>query len=95
MAEEERTSAPRWFTASGGWLVRENRTSTCARHVDWIAETFGDLVDGWKPVNETNYYAQLAYRGGGWPPGERDREKWAFANEAMQLATASLTLGEA
>jgi beta-glucosidase len=79
---------PRWFTASGGWLVRENRTEVWARHVDWIAETFGDLVDGWQPVNETNYYAQLAYRGGGWPPGDRDRDRWAYVNETMQLATA-------
>jgi beta-glucosidase len=79
---------PRWFTASGGWTVRENRTEVWARHVDFVAETFGDLVHGWKPVNETNYYAQLAYRGGGWPPGVRDREQWAFVNEAMQLATA-------
>jgi len=79
---------PRWFTASGGWTVTTNRTAAWARHVDWVAETFGDLVAGWKPVNETNYYAQLAYRGGGWPPGVRDREQWAFVNEAMQLATA-------
>ena len=23
-----------------------------SRHVDWVAETFGDLVAGWKPINE-------------------------------------------
>jgi len=79
---------PRWFQQSGGFLVRENRTDTWARHVDFMADTFGDLVHGWQPVNETNYYAQLAYRGGGWPPGHTDRQEWAVANEAIQLATA-------
>jgi beta-glucosidase len=79
---------PQWFAATGGFLVEENRTDVWARHVEFVAETFGDLVDGWQPVNETNYYAQAAYRGGGWPPGRNDREEWAVANEAIQLATA-------
>ena len=79
---------PRWFQQSGAFLVQENRTDVWARHVDWMAETFGDLVHGWQPVNETNYYAQGAYRGGGWPPGHDDRTEWAIANEAIQLATA-------
>ena len=79
---------PRWFQQSGAFLVRENRTDVWARHVDWMAETFGDLVAGWQPVNETNYYAQLAYRGGGWPPAHNDRAEWAIANEAIHLATA-------
>ncbi len=59
---------PRWFAAAGGFLVEANRTEVWARHVDFVAETFGDLVRGWQPVNETNYYAAVAYRGGGWPP---------------------------
>lgn len=79
---------PRWFTAAGGFLVERNRTETWAAHVDFVAETFGDLVAGWQPVNETNYYAQLAYRGGGWPPGLDDRSSWAAANESIHLATA-------
>jgi beta-glucosidase len=79
---------PRWFAQQGGFLEPSNRTGAWARHVDFVAETFGDLVAGWKPVNETNYYAQLAYRGGGWPPGINDREKASAVNEAMQLATA-------
>lgn len=79
---------PRWFADSGGFLVETNRTDVWARHVDFMADTFGGLVAGWQPVNETNYYAQLAYRGGGWPPGHNDRDEWAFVNETMQLATA-------
>jgi beta-glucosidase len=45
-------------------------------------------VAGWQPVNETNYYAAAKYRGGGWPPGHSDRDEWARATEAVQLATA-------
>jgi beta-glucosidase len=79
---------PRWFTAAGGFLVESNRTGAWARHVDFVAETFGDLVRGWQPVNETNYYATAAYRAGGWPPGHDDRDEWAVATEALHLATA-------
>ena len=79
---------PRWFAASGGFLVEENRTEAWARHVDFVAEAFGDLIGGWQPVNETNYYAMAAYRGGGWPPGHNDVGEWALASEAIQLATA-------
>jgi beta-glucosidase len=79
---------PRWFTASGGFLVEQNRTEVWARHIDYVADTFGDLVRGWQPVNETNYYPSAAYRAGGWPPGHDDRGEWALATEAIQLATA-------
>ena len=78
---------PRWFAATGGFLVEENRTRHWARHVAFMAETFGDLVGGWQPVNETNYYAAAAYRGRGWPPGHNDRHEWAVASEAIQLAS--------
>ena len=79
---------PRWFAGSGGFLVERNRTGAWARHVDFMAETFGDLAGGWKPVNETNLYATIAYRGQGWPPGHRDRDEAAFVDEAIHLASA-------
>lgn len=79
---------PRWFALDGGFLRDTNRTGAWAAHVDFMAETFADLAAGWKPVNETNYYARAAYGGGGWPPGARDRELVAVAEEAIQLATA-------
>lgn len=79
---------PCWFTKRGGFLVETNRTEAWARHVDFVAETFADLVGGWKPVNETNYYAFAAYGGGGWPPGHNDRDEAAVVDEAIQLATA-------
>ncbi len=79
---------PRWFAAKGGFLVEANRTGSWARHVDFVAETFGDLVGGWKPVNETNYYATIAYRGRGWPPGHNDHTEAAIVDEAIHLAAA-------
>jgi beta-glucosidase len=79
---------PRWFAERGGFLVERNRTESWARHVEWTAETFGDLVAGWQPVNETNIYALLAYRGAAFPPGRNDRDAWAPATEAIHLATA-------
>jgi beta-glucosidase len=79
---------PRWFAADGGFLITANRTEVWARHVDFVADTFGDLVGGWQPVNETNYYPYVAYRAGGWPPGHDDTAEWALATEAIHLATA-------
>jgi beta-glucosidase len=43
------------------------------RHVDWVAETFGDLVAGWKPINEPVWYALGSFLFGMFPPGQRDR----------------------
>ena len=74
--------------AHGGFTVESNRTDIWTRHVEFIATTFGDLVDGWQPVNETNYYARAAYGGLGWPPGSSDRPTMAMVDEAVQLATA-------
>jgi beta-glucosidase len=79
---------PRWFLGSGGFLVEENRTNYWQRHVDFVAETFGDLVGGWQPVNETNYYARAAYAGQGWPPGRKNDDELAIVNEAIHLANA-------
>ena len=79
---------PLWFARLGGFLVEENRTRYWLRHVDFIAETFGDLVDGWQPVNETNYYPTAAYLGRGWSPGHNNLEEWRICTEQMQLATA-------
>jgi len=79
---------PRWFLDDGGFLVEANRTGAWARHVDFVAETFGDLVAGWQPVNETNYYARAAYGGRGWPPGHDDRDEVAVVEESIQLAAA-------
>jgi beta-glucosidase len=79
---------PQWFADEGGFLVEANRTRAWTRHVEFVAETFGDLVAGWQPINETNYYARAAYRAGGWPPGRDDRSEAAVVDEAIHLANA-------
>ncbi len=87
---------PGWFADAGGFLVERHRTHEWRRHVEFVLETFGDLVAGWQPVNETNYYGRAAYGGGGWPPGHRNGAERALVDEAMHLATAeaALRLGE-
>ena len=81
-------SLPNWFANLGGFLVEENRKNYWLAHVDFIAETFGDLVAGWQPVNETNYYATAGYLARGWPPGHNNVEEWLTVSEQIQLATA-------
>jgi beta-glucosidase len=81
----------RWFAADGGFLHAKNRLGAWTRHVDWVAETFCDLVAGWQPVNETNFYplgatAALAFR-------RHDRAEWAAATEELHLATAEAAVG--
>ena len=56
------------------------------RHVDFVAETFGDLVFGWKPVNEPHAYALLGYLAGSMPPGKRDTRAFDETLEATHLA---------
>ncbi|WP_426574645.1 family 1 glycosylhydrolase [Aquihabitans sp. McL0605] len=79
---------PRWFAEAGGFTTDENRTTHWARHVDWVADTFGDLVRGWKPVNEVNFYPVAAYAGLNIPPGLGDPELAVVVSEQLHLAAA-------
>jgi len=79
---------PKWFADLGGFLVDNNRVTYWTRHVDFVANTFGDLVFGWQPVNETNYYPAAAYLGRGWSPGHNDIEEYRTVSQHMHLATA-------
>jgi beta-glucosidase len=79
---------PQWVANLGGFLVPETRQKYWSRHVDFMAETFGDLVGGWQPVNETNYYPTAAYLGRGWSPGHNDIVEWRTVTREMHLATA-------
>jgi beta-glucosidase len=78
---------PGWFSDDlGGFLDDRARSYHWARHVDWVGETFGDLVAGWKPVNEP-----LAYAGAGWllgqhPPGIAEAGEFGTALRATYLA---------
>ncbi len=52
---------PGWFTemGDGGFLDDRARSYYWARHVAFCAETFGDEVFGWKPINEPGAYAGI------------------------------------
>ena len=52
---------PGWFTeiGEGGFVDERARSYFWPRHVAFCAETFGDLVFGWKPINEPTAYASL------------------------------------
>ena len=52
---------PGWFTeiGEGGFVDDHARSYFWARHVAFCAETFGDLVFGWKPINEPGAFAGI------------------------------------
>ncbi len=77
---------PGWFADDlGGFVPTENRIHW-HRHVDWVAETFGDLLFGWKPINEPTAFAMLGWQLGLHPPGVADAAQFAEALEAIHLA---------
>jgi beta-glucosidase len=56
---------PGWFDEDlGGFRDDRARTYHWPRHVDFVAETFGELIHGWQPINEPTAYAL-----GLWSPG--------------------------
>ena len=79
---------PGWFAKEGGFAVERNRTRWWGRHVEFVAETFGDLAAGWKPLNEPVAYAASGWLGGLFPPGRSDPEEFATVLEATLLAKA-------
>jgi beta-glucosidase len=80
-------SLPGWFADDeGGFCDDRARGYYWARHVDWVGETFGDLVSGWMPVNEPVAYAAGGWLAGELPPGVRDVGRFAEALEATLLA---------
>ena len=64
---------PGWFTeiGEGGFVDDRARSYYWPRHVAFCAETFGDLVYGWKPINEPGAYSSI-YRTGGRSPRSLD-----------------------
>lgn len=60
---------PAWFAALGSFGDERARTYYWRRHIEFLAETFGDLVYGWKPINEPHAYAMAGWLLGRIPPG--------------------------
>ncbi|GAA2140158.1 glycoside hydrolase family 1 protein [Actinomadura napierensis] len=83
---------PRWFARLGGFADEDNWRRYWLRHVDFVAESFGDLARGWQPVNEPNYYPRITYGGGPFPPARKDADAFNRVSEGIHLATAEAAL---
>ena len=78
---------PGWFADDAhGFIDDRARTYFWPRHVDFVAETFGDLVEGWMPVNEPTSCAYGGWMSGEIPPGRQDPETFPKALRALHLA---------
>lgn len=76
---------PDWVGDGGFRDWKAIRDRWC-RHVEFVAETYGDLVAGWKPINEPIAYALAGFLSGHRPPGEHDRALMLEALEGIHLA---------
>ncbi len=77
---------PGWFQDERAFLDDKVRGYYWPRHVAFCAETFGDLVAGWKPINEPVAYAFGGYLMGVNPPGVSDLGKFFDAYRGILLA---------
>lgn len=67
------TSLPGWFSEDErGFLDERMARRVWPRHVDRVAEAFGDLVDGWVTFHEPVRHALDAWLHGSLPPARRD-----------------------
>ena len=75
---------PGWFGDDlGGFLDEKSARYWWPRHVDFISETFGDLVFGWKPINEPVAYALTSFLMGEFPPGRTSLDDFHTVDGAM------------
>lgn len=80
---------PGWFADdAGGFNDDKARSLLWPRHIDWIGEHFGDLVDGWVPQREPITWALRRYLLATAPPGRSDPIQAAKAVQAAVLADA-------
>lgn len=85
------TALPAWFARSGG-LLSPGADRIWAAHVDFVAETFGDLVYGWKPVNGPASHAVKGHLTGEFPPGHRSRDELGHVLKVIQKANFDAAL---
>ncbi|MFN8018184.1 MAG: family 1 glycosylhydrolase [Acidimicrobiales bacterium] len=85
---------PGWFSVDEpGFRDARVRGYHWSRHVELVAEAFGDLVHGWVPVFEPNRWAARGWIDGTRPPGARDdAEHFAEALEGALWATVDAAL---
>lgn len=78
---------PGWFADNeGGFSDDRSRNLLWPRHVDWVAETFGDLAAGIVPQREPILLALRQFRYSTAPPGWADLKKAAKAVRGAVLA---------
>lgn len=79
---------PGWFADDErGWRDRDGVLRTWPRHVDRVAEEFGDLVSAWVPVLDPFTWAASGFERGNRPPGLRDEEQFLTALRNAHLAS--------
>ncbi len=92
-------SLPGWFADDErGFNDERSRRLLWPRHVDWIGETFGDLVGGWVPLREPTQWAIWGNLLGVTPPGRqrpRDALKATMAMLEADLIAWNLLKGSA
>ncbi|MEM8923285.1 MAG: family 1 glycosylhydrolase [Actinomycetota bacterium] len=78
---------PGWFADDeGGFIDDRARGLLWPRHIDWIGEHFGDVIDGWIPQREPLHWALRRHLLATAPPGRRDPVAAAEAVRAAVLA---------
>ena len=79
---------PGWFSEDeGGFHDRTGRGRTWPRHVDRVAEAFGDHVSAWVPVLDPFTIVADGYLEGRRPPGRSDELRFAEALEELHLVS--------
>jgi beta-glucosidase len=91
---------PGWFTDDqGGFGDETGLRRTWPRHVDRVAEAFGDLVAAWVPVLDPYTRAAEGWLWGTRPPGRSDDDAFVDALRTQHLASHEaarlLTSGDA
>ncbi len=80
-------SLPGWFADDErGFGDDRSRNLLWPRHVDWVGETFSDLVAGWVPLREPLQWAMWGNVIGATPPGRQRRRDGLDAAMAMRSA---------
>lgn len=85
---------PGWFSHDErGFADARSRSYLWARHVEFVGETFGDLVAGWVPFHEPTRWAHDGWITGRRPPGaQADTRDFVAALEGAHLASVSAAL---
>lgn len=90
---------PGWFVDDErGFTDDKTRNLLWPRHVDWVGETFGDLVGGWVPMREPRQWAAWGQLVGATPPGNqrrRDMQKLVRAVTSAEIEADRLLRGSA